>query len=369
MAEGIGQLAGLAVVRGTARIQVGTPTISLTPGSSSEVTVHAQVRAHYSPDPSTPALPEPIHGEVRAAFAVHYSASASEGKPALEVAPSDDDHKVTFEPAPGTSLTAAETKRIAREVRRFMRTKFKPMLAELPDEFPFRQFKSLVAGSAQVIALPLRLVGHIPAFALDNVANLFLQSNDAFALAISKDFVGEILRPALKQIEAFSYGPYKVVDPFGGTAVGFKAWASSATIEWSPGVMTLVVTGEASLWGYLIDEQNYDVTITQKLALALDVTSQTVSLQPVGDVSISGLPTKWKNKALPLVKAARDTAVASAQAIAQQELAKPRATFNNGLNSFAPANATYSALEVGPDGVILRGVITVRGVNYFCRSH
>ena len=73
----IENLASLSVVRGLARIQLGTPTLALTPGSSTKLSVRAQIRAAYYPDPGTNELPKPIHGEVLATFLPTYNASGS----------------------------------------------------------------------------------------------------------------------------------------------------------------------------------------------------------------------------------------------------------------------------------------------------
>jgi hypothetical protein len=221
--------AAVSLVRGTAKIQVGTPTLTLSAGSTTEVTVHAQVRVHYAPDPGTAGLPAPIHGEVRAAFTAAYNPSGSTGKPAIEVKPSDDNNKITFIPAAGT-ITDSEAKRIGHQIRRFLRTKFKPMSAELPDDFPFKGFRSLIKGGKQAIALPLKLDGDVSA--LDSINNLFLASGDDFAIAISSDFVDKKLAPALQNIEKFDY-PYHVNDPvFGSTLVAFHAWVSHAEPSW-----------------------------------------------------------------------------------------------------------------------------------------
>jgi peroxiredoxin len=341
-----------------AKIQVGTPTITLPAGSTSEVTVHAQVRALYEPDPGTTCLPDPIHGEVKATFSAKYNASGPAGKPAIDVKPSDDNSKIAFIPAPGTA-TAAETTQIARQIRRFLRTKFGPMSAQLPDEFPFQEFKNMVAGNIQAIALPLKLSGQPPAFALNSVDNLFLAPGDGFALAISKDFIGAKLEPALNQIEQFSY-TYKVTDDvFGSTVVAFHAWASNASLEWQSGAIMLTVTGGAHRWGWAVSDEDYNITIKQKLNLTLDVASQTVSLHAVGDPSISGLPQEYENKAKPQIINVRDQAVASAQGMIAGELTKPRTTFNTAIKRFdGSAVAKYTALEITPDGVILRGSLT-----------
>ena len=348
----------ISVVRGLAKIQVGTPTLTLTAGSTSEVTVHAQVRALYEPDPGTASLPDPIHGEIQATFSAKYNASGATGKPALDVKPSDDNNKIAFIASPGTA-TAAETKQIAHQIRRFLRTKFGPMSAELPDEFPFKEFKNMVAGNIQAIALPLKLSGQLPAFALNSVGNLFLAPGDAFALAISKDFIGEKLEPALNQIEQFDY-TYKVTDDvFGSTVVAFHAWASNASLEWQSGAIMLTITGGAHRWGWAVSDEDYNITIKQKLSLTLDVASQTVSLQAVGDPSITGLPQEYENKAKPKIIDVREQAVANAQGLIAGELTKPRTTFNKALDRFdGAANAKYTALEITPDGVILRGSLT-----------
>jgi hypothetical protein len=58
------------VVRGLAKLQAATPTITVPQGSSSEITVNAGIRAQYYPDSGTTDLPAPIHGDVHAAYEV-----------------------------------------------------------------------------------------------------------------------------------------------------------------------------------------------------------------------------------------------------------------------------------------------------------
>ena len=58
------------MVRGTVKFQVSSLKITVPDGSSSEVTIHAHVRAQYYPDPGTTEMPQPVHGEVRVAFDV-----------------------------------------------------------------------------------------------------------------------------------------------------------------------------------------------------------------------------------------------------------------------------------------------------------
>jgi hypothetical protein len=377
LATVLANIPGLFVVRGTAKVQASTPTITLPQGSTSEVTVHCQIRARYRPDPGTAALPEPIHGEVQATFFVEYNPWGSNGNSVLDVKVTADDAKILFVPAPGTSLTSAEAKQIAREIRRSLRTKFEPMNVELPESFPFRQFKRLGSGSAQAIALPVKLSGKIPAFALDSVTNLFLESGDDFAIAISKDYIGTLLKPALDDLEDFSYS-FTVVDvtlpvpwpPFYiEISATYHVSVSSVTVAWQAGAITLTIKGSATTSSVL---PNYNFTVTQELTLALNPAGQIVSLQAVGDPSISGnLPGFAKNQAKSQIKKERDEALAKVQQEVQNLTGS--ISFNDALKEFdASVTSKYTSIEIQPGGVVLRGELTVPersdGIAYFAET-
>src|SRR5262245_49273487 len=107
----------LFVVRGTAKVQISTLRVTFPEGTTSEATVHCDIRALYIPDPGTAALPAPIHGEVQVGFVVKHDPKGEKGQPVLEVEVTSDDGKIQFIPADGTSLTFAETKLIASQIR------------------------------------------------------------------------------------------------------------------------------------------------------------------------------------------------------------------------------------------------------------
>ena len=129
------------LVRGLVQAQLSTLNITFPKNTTSEVTVHCQIRALYIRDAGTVPLPAPIHGEVKIGFEAHYQATGN--GPLLRVDVTDDDNKIVFVPAAGTSLTAIEAKQISKEIRRFLRTQFEPMTVDLDEDFPFRQFKAL----------------------------------------------------------------------------------------------------------------------------------------------------------------------------------------------------------------------------------
>ena len=117
------------VVRGRVKFQISTVRLSVTDGSSSEITLHADVRARYYPDENTSVLPAPIHGEVRATFEVSQTGSGATTK--LVVQPSPVDSKIQFIAAPGSGLDAVEASRLSAELRRVLRHDFKLLPVDL----------------------------------------------------------------------------------------------------------------------------------------------------------------------------------------------------------------------------------------------
>ena len=363
----VDQLPWLTTVRGTAKVQVSTLTISLPEGSTSELTVHSDIRALYRPDPETMTFPEPIHGELQATFVVMYVPGSGGGSATLEVGISEDKKKVVFVPDPATNVTQAEAKLISRQIWRFARTKFEEMSVELPHAFPFRHFKGLGTGPNQVIALPLLITGQIPALSkpMDSIAQLFLQPADDFGVAISREFVSSILANSLQTLEAFKKkfslavtfltpaGPFEVT-----TTVHISV--ASASLSWKTGKITLVVHGLVTIDSDVTETDHYDVVISQDLILTLNPASQAVTLQASGDPSISGLPAKFKQEALKHVANLKDSVLGPANSQIQPQLNDMRNRFEDGLQTFdGNASSKFTAVEITPDGLILRGTVAL----------
>ena len=150
-----------AIVRGAARIQLSTLTLSLSAGSTSEVTVHAWIRAHYTADAGTTDLPRPIHGDVKATFEVRLG-PVRNGRQQLVIQPSADDSKIAFLPTSGTGLSTADIAAISAQVRKAVREGFATLPVDLPLDLPFNQFKALGNGPGQALALPIKLSGTGP---------------------------------------------------------------------------------------------------------------------------------------------------------------------------------------------------------------
>ena len=348
------------VVRGLVKAQLSTLSIAFPEQSTSEVNVHCKIRALYIPDSGTADLPAPIHGEVKMGFEARCVNTGNDG-PILEVQVTDNDAKIIFAPASGTSLTTLESDQISREIRRFLRTKFEPMTVHLEEDFPFRKFKALEAGGVQAIALPFNLSkgAHIPAFA--DFPGLFLSGNDDFAVALSSHYIKSLLQPALDQLREFSrtitlslgfpvpFPPFWLVE-----TVVYHASVSNVTLDFQPGEIILTVKGSVITNHWLADDYP-NITIKQRLTLDLDSNSQAISLHLIGGLSISGLPANIEDKARDDLKQARDEALAGAEDMISKALQSVKV--DDGLKPFdAYAKSKYTSLEIQPDGVILRGI-------------
>jgi peroxiredoxin len=352
-AESIGSIVNavldIKLVRGTVQVQVGSPSLSVSAGSTNEITATAQIRARYVPDPNTAALPSPIHGEVQAAFTLSYNPTGAGGKPALEAQPTTDKNKIAFVPAAG-SLTAAEGAQITRQVQKFIMTKFAPIGTPLPDDFKFTQFKGLSSGATKVVALPAKLTGNpLPASKLAAINNVFLGAGDDFAAAVSKDYIDTaILQPVLDQLQNFTFSEDI---SFIFHWVSISAWVTGTSVSWQPGMISLIVSAHLHIWKAIGANEEYDFTVTQNLTLTLETSDIRVSR--VGELAIQGLPQDYVDQAMPSLVSSRDSAMQALQPIPLSSIPIGKA-----LSTFG-ASAYFKAVDITADGVTLRGKVVI----------
>ena len=349
-------------VRGTARVQLSTPTISMPLTSVSQVTAKVQIRAHYTPDPGTVKLRQPIHGEVRVTFSAEPKPWG--GKRVLDVKPVEGDDKIVFLPAAGSGLTDSDTALITEQIRRAVKSNFEPINVELPADLKVGRFKRLGSGAESVIALPIDLPGGSAApgpSAIDGVNLYFLKSGDHFAVAVSKEYIESKLQSLKAQIDNFQTTiTIEVWLPIGFLVLPFDfdyhVTVSSPILTWQNGSIKLTVNGSATATDPAPD---YSFTIEQLLTLTLNTATQKISLQAVGDASISGLPEVAVDPALDAVRQQRDAAIDAAQPAINAITGG--VDIDAALDSFnAGATSRLTAVDVTPAGLIVRGAITVR---------
>ena len=333
-----------AIVRGAARMQISSLTLSLSAGSTSEVTVHAWVRAHYTADPGTTDLPQPIHGEVQARFEVRLGPIRS-GTQQLLIQPSAQDSKIQFLAASGTGLNTADVATISAQVRKAVRESFTLLPVDLPADFPFTQFKALGYGPGQALALPIKLSGAgPPAGNIQSVTDWFIGSS-GFAFAVSKQHVGSLLQTFL--------GSLTTAPSFKVLGITITLSFSIAPLQWADG--TITISGRVEFHN---PGPNQWITFSQALTLELDEGTQRVALKPVGEPAVDESFFISHSTAVNAVKAARDTAVSAGAAPINGALGDARTRLNNALRSFDPsASARFTMVEITPDGVIVRGDI------------
>ena len=348
-------------VRGTVKLQLGTVDISVPSGSSSEVTVHANVRGHYYPDPNTAQMPTPIHGDVQAAFDVRTVLSSWGTR--LLVTPTAQDNKIQFTPAAGSGLSAIDVSRIATQVRKVIREGFTLLPVDLPSGFPFREFKGVGAGDAQAIALGIQLSGAgVPAGGLQGVAQSAVGPS-GFAVVVSKEFVTSVFDPALEPLRHFSRD-FEVSVPGPNPTYHFSV-TSVEPLKFNDGSIDLIIHGKATHWFY---PDFTNIVIRQRFTLVMLFDTLFV-VAPDDELTVSGFP--GAGGAKPAIIAQRNQALPPAQNSLNAQLLSARTRINSALHSFdASASATFRAgsseepgasvsggVAITADGVILRGDI------------
>ena len=355
--------------RGRVQLQLSSPTIILADGATSEATLLTDVRAHYDPDSGAgeiAAADHPLHGEVRAAFELSVLSSASGRK--LSVRPSSKDSKIQFIAASGTGLTGAEVSRISGELRDIVREQFTPPPVDLPPDFPFSEFQVVGSGANQVIALPIQVSDSpLPTGRIQNLDENFADSS-GFAFAASKEYIEDLLEPLFDAVSNV-VRDFKKEIIIGVTVFGIPLkqtikftlqLKSGPSLEWESGKIKL------SAHLKLVVRPGPDVSFkfTQKFKLALNASTQQVTLEADGNPSVNtDLPFNFLHEAFEnAVKEKRDDALSGGAVPVNDAVngifAGARQKLIGGLKVFdESASATFTTVKITEDGLIVRGEI------------
>jgi peroxiredoxin len=363
------QLATAVPVRGTAWVQLSTPTVHLVPGLVSELDVSVRVRAHYVADPGTAAMPEAINGELRARFHVAAGPWGEGGTTVLEAKATASDANIQFFPAPDWPLS--ELQAVVEQIRGVLRKRFEPTSTEL-EGFRFLGFKTLATSAVQAIALPVDLEGGASAAApLASVTNLFLHAGDDIALAISKQYVNGLLGSLTNDLLGFhttyTFSTYVHVPfvPWPVKASGeYKVSVSGVSVDWFSGKIRVTVTGNAigkarlGEWVVVPDPlPDYSFSVSQDLIVKLDTVAQKIRVQAPGDPDVQGLPSQVEGAAKSAIGDYVEVALDKVNQSIDDLL--DSLGLDDALHSFdGSAFATWTAREVQPQGVVLRGKVS-----------
>ncbi len=345
------------VVRGLVRLQVSNVTISVPNGSSSEVIIHAGIRARYYPDPGTTALPASVHGHVHTTFDVT-NVAGSQGSRLL-IEPSAQDAKIQFAAAPGSGLTAVDESRIAVQVRKFVRG-LTLLPVDLPEDFAFASFKGLGTGASQVIALPFQLSGGSPPpNGLQGVTQSFIGS-DGFGVAISKAHVTSLIDlNAIRQSVAAVHPSFTIDYGLGSATVRYDLSFSNGGPFLTLTNGGIQITGRVEARTPTSWAPNGWVQFTALITLDVDPQTQAISVRRAGDPDVDESWFIPHDRAVNIVRREVDEALARNGTAIRRVFHDARSDLRNGLREFDPgAIVSFTSIRITGNGVIVRGAIS-----------
>ncbi len=348
-----------SAVQGIIEVQVSTPTITLVSNSSTQVTAHYEIMAHYIADDLASTVPEFVHGELQVTFSVLQQATGGNNS-LLTMDIQAANLEVNFIPDAGLPLSAQDLAIITAELKSFLKTGFEPVNASLPKGIDFLRFKTMPGGTPAAALLLSLTSAVLNPNAADGVTKTFLQSNHDFAIALSSEFILGLLEPMKQQIE--NIPPQNQSSCVGSATISSPKF--SAQLE-NTGLIAILVTATGQFSSWLFGTHGLSISIQQHLTLTLNVAQQTFLLAADGDptVSIKGLPV-YTGTAQDQLKALfiqqRDAALSQAQVQINNSIQKSL-DLSGILKSALKISATakYQSLQVTADGLILQGSMTM----------
>ena len=347
-------------LQGRAQLQLFPPTIDVTDGSGTNVTVRIKVLARYFPDPNTSPMAEFVRGELRITAPV--TQVASQVANVIEIDIKAANVKVSFVAhSSSRPLSAADMAAINLLIRNALKTSFLPSNSTLPSNIRHMQFKTL-QGARNAIAVLLDLEGSGRGNR-NSVSNIFLGGGDDFAVGVGVDFVRAAFQPTIDTILSTPVDPISV--PWPGENPTYTVVLRTASVDLRSGEIVFTITGRATTRDW---PPNFNFTAT--LRFSLRASRATARLVP-GDVSIdtsSWIINRFRGRAISAIRTARDRALAQSNARATvRRMLSADENLGGFLNSLlAPAlptpgqppqrfRLTYSGVEIRPSGIVLHG--------------
>jgi peroxiredoxin len=371
-------------VRGSAQIQVSTPTLTLPADpNASRVTVHYQVMAHINLDPQSTPIPEFVHGDVQVTMDVSALAQVDSTGHTLQFSVASLDFltgnvAITFTPSATLQPqpTAQDVSRIEQLIQNVLVGAFGSEDAVLPSAIKALQFKTLPAGALPAIALLFSLTQPLPDSARASVGSTFLQGGDDFALAVGREYLVQTLQDAVWSGFAtyVQKAPHYPDDEFQNcSALQLKfdfGWLTYHYCVSLTGVSAELHTGEIWLTFQLHAQAlnwfapDLDLQVTQKgiqLRLVNDVVQVDTTTLPDPEVNFFG----WLGPILNLFSSSVVGMITQQrsdmlnQANQQIQVLLSGLDFGTVLQDLHVdgAQLTYTSVEIQTEGVVLHGTL------------
>jgi peroxiredoxin len=350
-------------IHGTAYVQIGVPTVSLVAQSPRDADMSCWIRGRYFSDEHTVALPEFIHGKVVAR--VHVEPETVAGVAGLRATVSTNDADITFTES---GLAGDDLRHVLYATRWFLRNRVDAFL-QFPPDVPLEasHLRAIHDGQGQqALAFPITLKAG--ALASGSLGQVFLNGSD-FAIGVSKDYILSLIQPHLDALKASQPG-FWIKVKYWGTA-NYTVTITKAEATWSSdGRIAIRIKGHAKTPAWWSPNVSFavgqDLQVTVQF-LPLDG-GPVASVVPIGapDPSASAggpfsgiVESTAKNVLRERFEQARDAALAQAQPLIDQALAKTQILRELLLKIDHAAKLKWMTAAPGADGMTLRGGIAL----------
>lgn len=391
----IGDPTPLDGMRGSVAAQISVPHLELIHGSTDRFWLEVGVRAQYRPDAGSVRLPEIVHGTVRAQYRLDGVDPACRGWRTLAadhvwVRVVDDTVSFTgtaYDQAdPWSVITAvdepAALARVTRLLTVLLKTQFEAAPHRVSRRFQRGAMRSLAAGGASGVVLPLGLDGDPVPGRIDSLTSLALGGRD-LALAISAEAILARVRPILDDFKAAFNLVYRFRFKLNVDAgifdvdvvtidITWRITIASATVSWtggvipllgfSAGLLTVTVAGQARTQK---PQYNWDFTATILILVNFDAAREGFTFTPVGTptVAITGpfAPTVRAQAQAEVEKQIRGQVAGIVGRFAGTlDIGVRKDDLVRQLQTLDPlAQVSFDEAVSSPDGVVARGRIAL----------
>jgi peroxiredoxin len=353
-------------LQGRAQVQLGPPTIELTPSSTS-ITVRLQMMCRYFPDPQTPPAAEFVRGELRVTAAVNQTDSLVANVVTIDLR--SDTAQISFTPQwSSRQLSAEDRAGIDLLMRNALKSSFLPSNIPLPSNIAHARFKSLL-GPQGVVALMLDMDGAAgnPA----TVQNVFLGSGNDFGFAVGAEFVLAAFQPTVTRILSTAVDPvsFKLDTLVHTFHITYTITLTDAALDLQNGKMVLTITGHAHTDSWT---PSFNFTVRQEFSLGVDGDTADLIVGHISLDTTSWIVDRFRGAAIPAMERLRDAVLAQSNARGMvRDMLSADANLGAILRSLLtpgrgmptrdhrPSRFAYTSAEIRPSGFVLRGTFSV----------
>ena len=371
---------------GTVQLQLFPPTIDVPDASGTKLSVTVNAMVRYFPDPKTAPIAEFLRGNLQ--IVAPLSQISTQVGNVIEFDFKADEVTVTFTPT-FTSSTLSDDDRAAINlaIQNALKTSFQPSSATLPSGISALQFKTLLSGSQKAAALLLNLTNRSSDPA--SVQVVALNAGDDFVFAISPAYINSLLSSSIGQLTHFPSVPVSV-GPF-STTYTISLTSPPPALNVTNGAIQITINAHAHTGDTGWPSFNFRTVVSFTLNLipidaqgrlgAAELALSTVSF----DFTDSGIGGEIKDAILGAFKGTITSNIAAAvnnilnssdpngiQATVRSQT-NIDTQLGNLVNSLLTDPTTgdqpdasirlqfsYTAVDIEPTGILLRGLETVR---------